>query len=309
MNNKVFVSYSHSDSKYLNELKRHLNPIASKIGYWDDTYIKAGQEWDKEISQAINAAKISIMLISADFFNSKFIQSKEFPILLRKANEKGATILFVYLKPCLIEDYPELCQYQSIHDLKYPVATLDELERDNIWMLLAKRIKELIIESETTIEEKQTSGSKKIEQIMKKYLGKTKLQYISYLSKDRVLFDCNCFDLMAEELDDIFQEKPIERANLYRNFSLEFAKKVLVFADEFKNFDNKIEQGDLIRLVYDVSQGAAFFGQILQGTRDNLVGITIYQDEVDKCVIDFGQMIDEIRILRGLPALINHNTK
>jgi hypothetical protein len=80
--------------------------------------------------------------------------------------------------------------------------------------------------------------------------------------------------------------------------------KIFDFIKHFNSMENEIEQGELIRFVYDVSQGAVFFGQILQGSRDNIIGITVYQENVDYCMVKFGELVDEVRRLRGLNPIV-----
>jgi len=96
---KVFISYSHADIAYLNDLKRHFKPLENIIEFWDDSKLKPGQIWKEEITKAINIAKVGVLLLSADFFNSDFINIEELPPLLKKADDEGATIIGVVLKP------------------------------------------------------------------------------------------------------------------------------------------------------------------------------------------------------------------
>ena len=78
---KAFVSYSHKDSIWLEELRPHLGSLAREKGFassfWDDTKIKAGTGWQVEIYDALNAAKVAILLISKHFLESDFITTNE----------------------------------------------------------------------------------------------------------------------------------------------------------------------------------------------------------------------------------------
>jgi hypothetical protein len=40
---KVFVSYSHADTPFLKELRKHLSAIESQLDVWDDTRIEPGK--------------------------------------------------------------------------------------------------------------------------------------------------------------------------------------------------------------------------------------------------------------------------
>ena len=57
---KVFISYSHVDKKWLERLKRHLKPLVRE-GYldcWDDTHIRPGDDWQREIRAALDTAQM-----------------------------------------------------------------------------------------------------------------------------------------------------------------------------------------------------------------------------------------------------------
>jgi len=88
---RIFISYSHRDQRYLDELHAHLAFFEKKgdIDFWDDTRIQAGSRWYREIEKAISSAKIAIVLVSANYLASKFIQERELPFLLEAAQANG----------------------------------------------------------------------------------------------------------------------------------------------------------------------------------------------------------------------------
>jgi len=143
---KVFISYSHVDKKWLIDLKRHFKPINDKVDFWDDSNILPGQKWKDAITKAVNSAKVAILLISADFFNSRFIEENELPPLLNAADKDGAIILNVFLKPSLVEEYPEVLQYQGINSPTNTIIQMDEANKELIWMELVKQVKRILIE-------------------------------------------------------------------------------------------------------------------------------------------------------------------
>src|SRR5688500_7371659 len=98
----VFISYSHADKEWLERLKRHLKPLVreGRVDCWDDTHIRPGDDWKQEIRNALDAAQVAVLLISADFFASDFIDENELPSLLAAAQAKGVRILPVILSAC-----------------------------------------------------------------------------------------------------------------------------------------------------------------------------------------------------------------
>ncbi|MGH8579599.1 MAG: TIR domain-containing protein [Gammaproteobacteria bacterium] len=64
---KVFVSYSHQDSAYLegDSLLGFLKGIEKdKIAFWTDCSIRPGDPWDNVIKANIQSADIALVLVS-----------------------------------------------------------------------------------------------------------------------------------------------------------------------------------------------------------------------------------------------------
>ena len=144
MKDKVFISYSHEDSKYLNQIKRHFTPFENKINFWDDSKILPGLIWREEIDKALAEAKVAILLISADFLNSNFIAKVELPSLLVAAQERGTTILSVLLKPCLFSEYPEINKYQAVNSPSFPFIKMSDVVQEELCVDLFLRVKQIL---------------------------------------------------------------------------------------------------------------------------------------------------------------------
>ena len=138
----VFISYARADKAFLEELKKHFKPIKDKISFWDDSKIKPGQKWKEQIQNAMHEAKVALLLLSPDFFNSEFISNEEMPKLLSKASSDGTKILTVIVRHCLYDEYPEIMEYQAINDPKIPIASLDANGKDEAWVNVVKAIRE-----------------------------------------------------------------------------------------------------------------------------------------------------------------------
>jgi len=109
---KIFISYSHEDEIWKDRLMSHLNPLKNQglLDIWVDRQISPGGKWDQEIQTAINTANISILLVSPNFLNSKFITQKEVPALLKNEEEQGLIIIPFIIIPCTWNHIPYLSQ-------------------------------------------------------------------------------------------------------------------------------------------------------------------------------------------------------
>ena len=100
------------------------------IDIWDDGKLKAGSHWKQEIEAAVAAAKVAILLISADFLASDFIYDNELPPLLEAAKKEGATILPVIVSPSRFLRIPDLAQFQSVNDPNNSLINMSKREQE-----------------------------------------------------------------------------------------------------------------------------------------------------------------------------------
>lgn len=239
MRDKVFISYSHRDKEWLEKFRRHFRPFENKIEFWDDNKITPGQKWKEEIRTAINHTKIAVLLISADFFNSDFIVTHELPPLLKAAQEDGATILSVILKPCMFEEYPEVSQYQAINSPSNTILQMDEATQEITWVELVKTIKKLInTKDELNIELENGKGK----EVDRKFFGEGNYLYninlkIGHIGYDGIKllvgYEKNLADGSTEKVDlrdcglSINQKRPLD----YVDWDIELKS---IFQDERK---------------------------------------------------------------------------
>jgi hypothetical protein len=142
---RVFISYSHADRKWLERLQVHLRPLLrdSIADIWDDTRIKPGDAWQIEIRKALEAASVAVLLVSADFLASDFVQSEELPALLKAAEERGLLILQVIVSPSRFERTP-LAQLQAVNSSAEPLVNMNEYQRELLMETLAARIESAV---------------------------------------------------------------------------------------------------------------------------------------------------------------------
>jgi uncharacterized protein YjbI with pentapeptide repeats len=139
---KIFISYSHKDEKYKNRLLTHLNPLAEQdcFSIWHDQDIGGGEEWEKKVNKELYEADAAVLLISADFLNSKFINKIEVPVLNERKKKENIKIIPVIIKGCTWKKIDWLRKLNVKPKDGIPLSSLDHETRDIIWASVAEDI-------------------------------------------------------------------------------------------------------------------------------------------------------------------------
>jgi len=136
---RIFVSYSHSDRQWLEELLTHLAPFRDTTDVWSDSRIDAGADWKGQIDDAISGADAAIVLVTASFLASPFLQEVEVPRLLEASQSEGTLVLPILVSPCLWEETP-LVKFQFLNPPDRPLTMLDPAERDAAFVQIARSL-------------------------------------------------------------------------------------------------------------------------------------------------------------------------
>jgi internalin A len=105
---QVFISYSHKDKKWCDDLDTNLKPYlrGGSIVSWSDRQIAPGSEWLKEIQSALANTKVAVLLVSPDFIASDFVHEHELGPLLKEAEQGGAKVLWVPVRDSAYKQTP-----------------------------------------------------------------------------------------------------------------------------------------------------------------------------------------------------------
>src|SRR5215470_2717165 len=142
----VFISYSHRDEMWKDRLRTQLGVLQqqSLLALWHDRRIGAGADWYQEICQAMEAADVAVLLISAHFLTSSFIQREEVARLLTRRQQSGLPIVPVLLTPCAWQEVPWLARMQLRPRGARPLSAGNEHQIETELTAVAKEIAALI---------------------------------------------------------------------------------------------------------------------------------------------------------------------
>jgi len=182
----VFISYAHEDKDWKNQILKYLKPYENEgVSVWHDDKLRAGDEWGPEIKQAICHAKIAILLISIDFFNSSFIIEKEVPLILEQYEQHQLIVFPILVYDCPWKKHSWLSKLQVRPTHAKPLSKFDkEKELPTTLTDISEEVKALY---EKTIQYQTTTES----------YG----PIVRYMCNRRpqILFFKNCFEKFSEQ--------------------------------------------------------------------------------------------------------------
>jgi hypothetical protein len=127
------------------------------IEVWSDEDLKVGENWNAEIQRRLESAKAAVLLVSPAFLASEYIANSELPVLLRRAGEKGLTIVPILVSPCLYHKArfkypdartgPDVLMLSDIQSANPPSRTLEEMsipEQNRVLVGVAEALLEIL---------------------------------------------------------------------------------------------------------------------------------------------------------------------
>ena len=141
---RIFVSYSHEDESYRKELDSHFAFLrrTQRIETWSDRMIIAGDKWDDQIKLQLEQADIVLLLLSADFFNSEYIQNEELRIIRQRLDDGDFfKVIPIPIRPCDVQESDLMALQSASPDFKW-VATAPN--KDQIYMEIVREIRKTI---------------------------------------------------------------------------------------------------------------------------------------------------------------------
>src|SRR5713101_1919925 len=135
MSIKIVCCYAHEDHTLLSELIKYLIPLQRQETaiVWADTHIKAGADWEKEITKNLKTAQIILLLVSPDFLASDYCYSKEIVKALERHEREEIRVIPIVLRPCLWQETP-LSKFQALPTDGKPVTNHDWHTQDDAFL-------------------------------------------------------------------------------------------------------------------------------------------------------------------------------
>jgi len=139
---RLFVSYSHQDARFLEQLQVHLVPYTRNetVEYWVDNKIPSGANWKETIFAALKEASLGLLLVSPDFLASDFVFKHELPQLLQKR------VLWVSIRPSSY-DQTQISVYQALNQPDKPLSGMTKAQRDKAWVNICRSIQSALSSS------------------------------------------------------------------------------------------------------------------------------------------------------------------
>jgi len=140
----IFISYSHDDKAYLNELIQELEVLKyNNIHYWYDKNIPTGTNWEQKIHDEIEKADMAICLISKNFLKADYIRDVEILAILNKSHE-NFIIIPILFEDCTWELLTWLKKLQIFPGESKTMKDFSENERNNQFKKIVIRIAEAL---------------------------------------------------------------------------------------------------------------------------------------------------------------------
>ena len=141
---QVFIFYSHTDKRWLDDLQTHLKPYLRNVSLtaWSDRQIAPGSKWFSQIKTALAHTKVAVLLVTPNFLASDFIHEHELTPLLKEVDKGEVRIIWIPVRACSYKQTP-LKDYQAAIDSDKPLANM-KAERDKAWVRICEEIQRAV---------------------------------------------------------------------------------------------------------------------------------------------------------------------
>lgn len=123
---KIFIAYAREDKPLLQKLRTHLNVMKRQqhCEIFYDGEIMPGETWDERLKAELHTAHVFVLLVTAEFLDSDYVNETELPKILERRTKGEAEVIAIILKDCLW-DLTELQHLQVVLKDERPIEALD----------------------------------------------------------------------------------------------------------------------------------------------------------------------------------------
>lgn len=139
---KIFICYSHKDERYLDLLLKHFN--SNLLDVWSDKRIEGAEHWEDKIQKALDSCNCGVLLLSGNFFNSRFIKDIELKKLLQNQYEKNTFLLPVLAEDCNIDNYSWISKKEVLPKGFKALENIKKRNHNKEAVKIVKRVEELL---------------------------------------------------------------------------------------------------------------------------------------------------------------------
>lgn len=154
---RVFVSYSHKDEIFRNELEKHLKLLqrSGQITTWHDRVIEPGEDWARMIDENLRTADVVLLLISPDFIDSDFCYEVEMEAAMKRHQGKEAVVVPIIVRDCVWKAAP-FAAIQALPRDAVPISQWDD--RDSAWRNVEEGIEKVVRKLQSVRSNRKTSS-------------------------------------------------------------------------------------------------------------------------------------------------------
>jgi O-acetyl-ADP-ribose deacetylase (regulator of RNase III) len=139
----LFISYSHKDQEFREELEKHLSILQRHgvIATWHDRQITAGTEWRGAIDDNLRSARLILLLVSPDFIASDYCYDVEVRCAMDRHDAGEARVVPVILRRVMWDQAP-FAKLQALPTDGKPVKAWED--RDAAFENVARGIRAVV---------------------------------------------------------------------------------------------------------------------------------------------------------------------
>jgi hypothetical protein len=210
MAKNLFISYSHKDENFRNDLEDHLSMLKRKdiISVWHDRRILPGDDWKGRIDENMDEADIVLFLISPSFLASEYCCDIEVMKAMENKESGKCQIISIIIRPCDWHDC-DFSMLQAVPKDGKPISTWGN--KDEAWLDAINGIKRHITEfkpAEQATSVVLNSNHPCVKQLTDDWLNDTEIA-LSHRKVSKVNLE-NIFVIPDLEYEDSNKEKNVK---------------------------------------------------------------------------------------------------